>query len=158
MTATAFRAAASESPSAPLVRACAAAAARIAYAPVPPLDEASQSIAVMVTAPTALVLVRAPAPAADLHPVAHRPLARPPRVASRRSTVRSYGTDGGRVLFGLGEDSAKPVSATPAPAPDWSMQVRTDSTWIRVNFSQDGGPTVSVFCTWNGHPPQVEIV
>ncbi|MFF2325552.1 MULTISPECIES: hypothetical protein [unclassified Streptomyces] len=76
--------------------------------------------------------------------------------ASRRGTVRSYGTDGGRVVFELGDDRAKLVSATPAP--DWSMQVWTNSTWIRVNFSQDDGTTVSVFCTWNDHPPQVDIV
>ncbi|WP_327367573.1 hypothetical protein [Streptomyces sp. NBC_01217] len=74
----------------------------------------------------------------------------------RQGTVKSYGTDGGRVVFELGKDWAKLVSATPAP--DWSMQVWTNSTWIRVNFSQDNGTTVSVFCTWNDHPPQVEIV
>ncbi|MFJ9676675.1 hypothetical protein ACIRP2_01255 [Streptomyces sp. NPDC101194] len=76
--------------------------------------------------------------------------------ATRRSTVRSYGTDGGRVVFELGKDSAKLVSATPAP--DWSMQVWTNTTWIRVDFGRDGDRVVSVFCTWNDHPPRVEIV
>ncbi|MFI5746664.1 hypothetical protein ACIBBE_12125 [Streptomyces sp. NPDC051644] len=80
----------------------------------------------------------------------------PARSAPRQGTVKSYGTDGGRVVFELGKDWAKLVSATPAP--DWSMQVWTNSTWIRVNFSRDNGTTVSVFCTWNDHPPQVEIV
>ncbi|MFD4944069.1 hypothetical protein ACFVYE_16560 [Streptomyces sp. NPDC058239] len=80
----------------------------------------------------------------------------PARSAPRQTTVKSYGTDGGRVVFELGKDWAKLVSATPAQG--WSMQVWTNSTWIRVDFGQDGGRVVSVFCTWNDHPPQVEIV
>ncbi|GGT10966.1 hypothetical protein GCM10010207_07090 [Streptomyces atratus] len=70
--------------------------------------------------------------------------------------MKSYGTDGGRIVFEVGKDWAKLVSA--APAPNWSMQVWTDSTWIRVDFGQDGGRVVSVFCTWNDCPPQVEVV
>ncbi|WP_406014805.1 hypothetical protein OG520_26005 [Streptomyces sp. NBC_00984] len=59
------------------------------------------------------------------------------------------------MVFELGGHSAKLVSATPAP--DWSVRIWTNSTWIRVGFGRDGGTTVSVFCTWNDHPPQVEI-
>lgn len=70
--------------------------------------------------------------------------------------VKSYRTDGGRVVFELGASSAKLVSATPEP--DWSMQVWTNTTWIRVNFSDETGATYSVFCTWNDHPPLVQIV
>lgn len=81
---------------------------------------------------------------------------RPAPAATPAGTARSYSTDGGRVVFELGADSAKLVSATPEPG--WSMRVWTNSAWIRVNFAQDDGTTVSVFCTWNGHPPQVEIV
>ncbi|WP_406096718.1 hypothetical protein [Streptomyces sp. NBC_01013] len=71
-------------------------------------------------------------------------------------TAKSYRTEGGRIVFEFGTDSAKLVSATPEQ--DWSVQVWTNTTWIRVNFSKDDGTTVSVFCTWNDHPPQVEIV
>ncbi|WP_030923384.1 hypothetical protein [Streptomyces sp. NRRL B-24720] len=78
---------------------------------------------------------------------------RPPKPSG---TVRSYPTDGGRVVFELGTDWAKLVSATPDPG--WSMRVWTNTDWIRVNFTTDEGTTVSVFCTWNGHPPMVEIV
>ncbi|WLQ42954.1 hypothetical protein P8A22_25290 [Streptomyces laculatispora] len=81
---------------------------------------------------------------------------RPAPAATPAGTARSYATDGGRVVFELGADSAKLVSATPEPG--WSMRVWTNPAWIRVNFAQDDGTTVSVFCTWNGHPPQVEIV
>ncbi|MEU8625870.1 hypothetical protein [Streptomyces sp. NPDC048669] len=76
--------------------------------------------------------------------------------ATPAGTAKGYSTDGGRIVFELGADSAKLVSATPEPG--WSMRVWTNSTWIRVNFAQDDGTTVSVFCTWNDHPPQVEIV
>ncbi|MFC9618464.1 hypothetical protein ACFTXM_00185 [Streptomyces sp. NPDC056930] len=51
---------------------------------------------------------------------------------------------------GGGQDSTDGLSS--------SMQVWTNSTWIRVDFGQDGGRVVSVFCTWNDHPPQVEVV
>ncbi|MET8327039.1 hypothetical protein [Streptomyces sp. NPDC005181] len=80
----------------------------------------------------------------------------PARPAKRSGTVKSYPTDGGRVVFELGTDWAKLVSATPDPG--WSMQVWTTTTWIRVEFTTDDGSTVSVFCTWNDHPPVVEIV
>ncbi|MEU8703726.1 hypothetical protein [Streptomyces sp. NPDC048565] len=70
--------------------------------------------------------------------------------------VKSYPTRGGRVVLELADDSAKLVSATPEQG--WSMQVWTNPGWIRVDFSDGAGATVSVFCTWNGHPPLVEIV
>lgn len=70
--------------------------------------------------------------------------------------VKSYPTRGGRVVLELADDSAKLVSATPEPG--WSMQVWTNPEWIRVDFSDGAGATVSVFCTWNGHPPVVETV
>ncbi|MFD7429232.1 hypothetical protein ACFV6Z_19640 [Streptomyces sp. NPDC059818] len=85
------------------------------------------------------------------------PSAPPPAPsAAPAGTAKGYSTDGGRVVFELGADSAKLVSATPEPG--WSMRVWTNSTWIRVNFARDDGTTVSVFCTWNDHPPQVDIV
>ncbi|MFE2294345.1 hypothetical protein [Streptomyces sp. NPDC059452] len=73
--------------------------------------------------------------------------------------VKGYRTAGGRVVFELGSSSAKLVSATPEPG--WSMQVWTNDAWIRVDFSDgrgENGKTYSAFCTWNGHPPMVQIV
>ncbi|MET9589567.1 hypothetical protein ABZY45_01170 [Streptomyces sp. NPDC006516] len=79
---------------------------------------------------------------------------RPPSAASGK--MKSYPTRGGRVVLELADDSAKLVSATPETG--WSMQVWTNPEWIRVDFGDGAGATVSVFCTWNGHPPIVEVV
>jgi hypothetical protein len=68
--------------------------------------------------------------------------------------VKSYDTDGGRVVFDLGTASATLVSATPGTG--WSMQVWKTETWIRVEFAS-GADRVSVFCTWHDGPPRVEI-
>ncbi|MFI2366948.1 hypothetical protein [Streptomyces sp. NPDC018833] len=68
--------------------------------------------------------------------------------------VKGYTVKGGRVVFDIGESSAELVSATPASG--WQMQVWKQPTWIRVTFTQDGHE-VSVFCTWNGHPPMVQF-
>ncbi|MEH0578506.1 hypothetical protein [Streptomyces sp. B21-108] len=69
-------------------------------------------------------------------------------------TVKSYDTDGGRVVFDLGTASATLVSATPGAG--WSMQVWKTESWIRVEFSS-GADRVSVFCTWHDGPPHVEV-
>ncbi|MDX3576235.1 MULTISPECIES: hypothetical protein [unclassified Streptomyces] len=69
-------------------------------------------------------------------------------------SVKSYDTDGGRVVFDLGKTSATLVSATPGPA--WSMQVWKTESWIRVEFGS-GADRVSVFCTWHDGPPRVEV-
>ncbi|MFH8754670.1 hypothetical protein [Streptomyces atroolivaceus] len=82
--------------------------------------------------------------------------AKPSAPPSAAGEVKSYPTRGGRVVLELADDSAKLVSATPEP--NWSMQVWTNPEWIRVDFSDGAGATVSVFCTWNGHPPMVETV
>lgn len=78
------------------------------------------------------------------------------RLAGRGASgeVRSYDTDGGRVVFALGKTSASLVSATPASG--WSMQVWKTETWIRVEFSS-GADRVSVFCTWHDSAPRVEV-
>ncbi|WP_120728174.1 hypothetical protein [Streptomyces hundungensis] len=68
--------------------------------------------------------------------------------------VRGYNVAGGRVVFDLGDSSAQLVSATPASG--WRMERWIQTQWIRVTFTR-GSETVSVFCTWNGHPPMVEI-
>ncbi|MEV0319019.1 hypothetical protein ACIBKX_05770 [Streptomyces sp. NPDC050658] len=74
--------------------------------------------------------------------------------APSAGNVKSYSTDGGRVVFDLGKKSATLVSATPAAG--WSVQVWKQSTWIRVEFTS-GTDKLSVFCTWHDHPPAVEI-
>jgi hypothetical protein len=81
-----------------------------------------------------------------------RPSPSPTPTASGR--VKGYDTDGGRVVFDLGETSATLVSATPGTG--WSMQVWKTETWIRVEFGS-GADRVSVFCTWHDGPPRVEI-
>lgn len=68
--------------------------------------------------------------------------------------VKGYTVDGGRVVFDIGAASAELVSATPDSG--WQIQVWTQPTWIRVTFTRDGRE-VSVFCTWNGHPPMVQF-
>ncbi|AOR34116.1 hypothetical protein BFF78_26430 [Streptomyces fodineus] len=78
----------------------------------------------------------------------------PTTPSSASGQVKSYDTDGGRVVFDLGASSATLVSATPGAG--WSMQVWKTQTWIRVEFSS-GTDRVSVMCTWHDGPPHVEI-
>lgn len=107
------------------------------------------------------------APSRTTRPPSRRPSSRPPSSspaappkssapAAASGDVKSYPTHGGRVVLELASASAKLVSATPEQG--WSMQVWTNAEWIRVDFSDGGGATVSVFCTWNGHPPTVQVV
>lgn len=87
-----------------------------------------------------------------------RPSAEKPAPETTPATsgqVKSYTAAGGRVVLDLGEASADLVSATPDSG--WQMQVWEQSEWIRVDFSS-GDRTTSVFCTWNGHPPSVQVV
>ncbi|MEU6763506.1 hypothetical protein ABZ916_13395 [Streptomyces sp. NPDC046853] len=78
----------------------------------------------------------------------------PSAPAATPGSVKSYSSEGGRVVFDLGKDSATLVSATPAAG--WSVQVWKQDTWIRVEFTS-GAEKVSVFCTWHDHAPAVEI-
>jgi hypothetical protein len=85
-------------------------------------------------------------------PTPSRTAADPSPTASGQ--VKSYDTDGGRVVFDLDRTYATLVSATPGPG--WSMQVWKTESWIRVEFSS-GAERVSVFCTWHDGPPRVEV-
>ena len=78
----------------------------------------------------------------------------PTAPAGPSGQVKSYDTDGGRVVFDLGKTSASLVSATPGAG--WSMQVWKTESWIRVEFAS-GADRVSVFCTWHDGPPRVEV-
>ncbi|WP_030681949.1 hypothetical protein [Streptomyces sp. NRRL B-1347] len=68
--------------------------------------------------------------------------------------VKTYSTDGGRVVFDLGGDAATLVSASPATG--WSMQVWKAPAWIRVEFTS-GADRVSVFCAWHDRAPRVDV-
>ncbi|MER6158368.1 hypothetical protein ABT147_22880 [Streptomyces sp. NPDC001868] len=68
--------------------------------------------------------------------------------------IKAYDTEGGRVVFSLGEEYATLVSATPGSG--WSMQVWKTETWIRVDFAA-GSDRVSVFCTWHDSAPRVDV-
>ncbi|KUM69339.1 hypothetical protein J7F01_05050 [Streptomyces sp. ISL-22] len=102
---------------------------------------------------------KSPSPTPSRTPPATAPPAKtPPKTTSPSPTasgrVKGYDTDGGRVVFDIGETSATLVSATPGAG--WSMQVWKTETWIRVEFGS-GADRVSVFCTWHDGPPRVEI-
>lgn len=118
-------------------------------APPPPTPSATRSRA--TPSASARPSERPSSPAASSRAT---PEPSPPAAAS--GDVKSYPTRGGQVVFELASDSAKLVSATPET--NWSMQVWTNPEWIRVDFSDGGGAVVSVFCTWNGHPPTVQVV
>lgn len=96
------------------------------------------------------VIPSAGKPSTSKPPSAPTPSSPPPSSGN----VKGYTVDGGRVVFDIGESSAELVSATPEAG--WQMQVWKQPTWIRVTFTQDGRE-VSVFCTWNDHPPMVEF-
>ncbi|MFI5685783.1 hypothetical protein [Streptomyces sp. NPDC051636] len=78
----------------------------------------------------------------------------PPSSPAASGRVRSYDTDGGRVVFDIGKTEATLVSATPGAG--WSMRVWKTESWIRVEFSS-GADRASVFCTWHDGPPRVEL-
>ncbi|MGW2114812.1 hypothetical protein [Streptomyces zhihengii] len=78
----------------------------------------------------------------------------PPAPSPAPGNVKGYTVDGGRVVFDIGASSAELVSATPESG--WQMQVWKQPSWIRVTFTQEGRE-VSVFCTWNDHPPMVQF-
>ncbi|MFE6623165.1 hypothetical protein ACFZBP_15410 [Streptomyces sp. NPDC008086] len=99
-----------------------------------------------------------PAPKPTATPRTPAPSTAPPKSSSpspaTSGQVKSYDTDGGRVVFDIGTSDASLVSATPGAG--WSMQVWKTQTWIRVEFGA-GADRVSVFCTWHDGPPRVEI-
>lgn len=68
--------------------------------------------------------------------------------------VKSYDTEGGRVVFSLSDTYATLVSATPGSG--WSMRVWKTETWIRVEFAA-GADRVTVFCTWHDSAPRVDV-
>ncbi|MGW2044290.1 hypothetical protein ACWCPF_03780 [Streptomyces sp. NPDC001858] len=97
-----------------------------------------------------------PTPAASPTP-SRTPVASTPSAGgsgSASGTVKSYDTEGGRVVLDLAETYATLVSATPGA--DWSVQVWKTESWIRVDFAS-GADRVTVFCTWHDGPPRVDV-
>ncbi|MEV5704571.1 hypothetical protein [Actinoallomurus sp. NPDC052274] len=84
----------------------------------------------------------------------------PARPSSPRPTpsphtdTRSYTLAGGQVVLSMTATAARLVSATPAAG----HEVRTwhAAGWLRVDFTE-GDHTSSLFCTWNGHAPAVQV-
>ncbi|MET8617051.1 hypothetical protein [Streptomyces albidoflavus] len=98
-----------------------------------------------------------PSPTPTPTPTPTPPSPEPPP-ADPDTGVKGYTVAGGQVVLDIGPDSADFVSATPTPG--WTMQVWTreesGGAWIRVTFTQ-GDHSSSVFCSWNGYPPRVDI-
>ncbi|MEU5663035.1 hypothetical protein [Streptomyces longwoodensis] len=97
---------------------------------------------------------RKPSPAPSAPRTSPSPSSSPSPSPTASGRIKSYDTDGGRVVFDIGASSATLVSATPGAG--WSMQTWTTASWIRVEFAS-GADRVSVFCTWHDGPPRVEV-
>lgn len=94
------------------------------------------------------------APGRSARPVRMRPSRRPAPSPSPSPSVRSYTLTGGQVVLSMTDTAARLVSATPVPG----YEVRTWHApgWLRVDFTKDAA-TASLFATWNGHPPAVQV-
>ncbi|MFJ2741756.1 hypothetical protein ACIO3O_19075 [Streptomyces sp. NPDC087440] len=95
---------------------------------------------------------RDPAPDRPSDKPARQPA--PPPSSPPSGRLKPVNTDAGRVVFSMGEDAAKLVSAVPNAG--WAMQVWKNPSWIRVEYTA-GAARLTVFCTWHDHPPMVEI-
>ena len=104
--------------------------------------------------------VSPPAKTSARRPVDSSTVATPTRPATPVTPVtpaahdRTYVVRGGRVLLSMTATTARLVSATPNPG----YEVRTwhADGWLRVDFT-DGNRTSSLFATWNGHAPAVQV-
>jgi hypothetical protein len=75
--------------------------------------------------------------------------------ASGAGTLSRYQTGGGVVVLSVTSDSAALVSATPATG--YSVQNWGAAGWLRVDFTE-GSTVYSVYATWNGYSPKVQVV
>ena len=78
-----------------------------------------------------------------------------PPTPSPTASLSRYETAGGVVVLAIGAHVVTLVSATPAAG--YSVQNWGAPGWLRVDFSE-GSTTYSVFATWNGYSPQVQVV
>ncbi|HEU5425446.1 MAG TPA: hypothetical protein VFU74_01160 [Actinocrinis sp.] len=74
---------------------------------------------------------------------------------SPSSSLSRYQTAGGVVVLAVSAHHVTLVSATPATG--YSVMTWGAAGWLRVDFSQ-ASTTYSVFATWNGYTPQVQVV
>jgi hypothetical protein len=66
----------------------------------------------------------------------------------------TYVIRGGRVVLSMTEASAHLVSATPNP--DYEVRTWHSDGWLRVDFTK-GETTSTLYATWNGHEPTVQV-
>ncbi|HEU5333966.1 MAG TPA: hypothetical protein VFU73_14395 [Actinocrinis sp.] len=66
-----------------------------------------------------------------------------------------YETGGGVVVLSVGAHVVTLVSATPAAG--YSVMNWSAPGWLRVDFTE-GSTVYSVYATWNGYSPQVQVV
>jgi hypothetical protein len=92
-------------------------------------------------------------PAADSSTIATPSRSTAP-AATPAARDHTYVIVGGRVLLSITATSARLVSATPDPG--YEMRTWRNAGWLRVDFT-DGERTSSLFATWNGHPPTVQV-
>nr|WP_093631878.1 hypothetical protein [Streptomyces sp. 3213.3] len=76
--------------------------------------------------------------------------------SSSSDQVKSYETDGGRVVLELDTDPAYVTLVSATPGTGWSMQVWKTDSWLRVEFTKGTGK-VSVICTWHDGAPRVDV-
>jgi hypothetical protein len=98
--------------------------------------------------------VSPPAKTSARRPPDSSTVATPSRPSTPVARDRTYMVRGGRVLLSVTATAARLVSATPNPG----YEVRTwrADGWLRVDFT-DGHRTSSLFATWNGHAPAVQV-
>jgi hypothetical protein len=80
----------------------------------------------------------------------------PSATPSPASGVRdhTYVISGGRVVLSMTASSAHLVSATPNP--DYAVRTWHSDGWLRVDFTK-GETTSTLYATWNGHAPTVQV-
>jgi hypothetical protein len=100
--------------------------------------------------PSPPLAMRSASPSPTPSPSPRRPSSPPPPVENH-----TYALVGGRVVLAVTPASARLISATPNPG----YEVRTwhSAGWLRVDFT-NGQRTSSLFVTWNGHEPAVQVV
>ena len=118
------------------------------------------------------IAVSSPAASPDLAPLAGAapshstaphssapPAASPSASASPSATdggkLSRYQTGGGVVVLSIGAHMVTLVSATPAAG--YSVMNWSATGWLRVDFTE-GSTVYSVYATWNGYSPQVQVV
>jgi hypothetical protein len=100
-----------------------------------------------------------PTPTRSASPSPTKTATRSPSPSASTSTsgqVKSYDTDGGRVVLELDTDPAYVTLVSATPGTGWSMQVWKTESWLRVEFTKGTGK-VSVICTWHDGAPRVDV-